>query len=181
MLAIDVDKGPQRKVPTHEAAAILPWHTQSEMLSSETEKLYEAQRGICICRWRARWAAHCPLKYAWTLPEEAGCKSVETGPGNSRTGVKAKKGSKGKDGSGAGVWQVTWAGLAEEGHSGSKEETCLPAAAGTRPASAFLPSKAGTNLRKGQHLSFCPHPKKPRNRASLTGGLCTPSSESTES
>lgn len=152
MLAIDVDKGPQRKVPTHEAVAILPWHTQSEMLSSETENLYDAQRGICICRWRARWATHCPLKYAWTLPKEAGCKSVETGPGNSRTGVKAKKGSKGKDGSGARVWQVTWAGLAEERHSGSKEETS--SSSSWNQASLSFPPQQSRNQPKERPAPF---------------------------
>lgn len=152
VLTTVVEKGPQRKVPTQWSSCNSATPTQSEVLDSKTERLYEAQRGICICRWRARWAVHCSLKHHRTLPKEVWCMNVETSPGNSGIGLKAKKGNKGRNGSGAGVWQVTGQ-LGGKEHSGSRKEKWLPPA-GAKPASAFLP-----NLRKGQHLSLCPHLK----------------------
>lgn len=43
---MDVEKGPKRKVATHEGATITPPPLQAEMQSSETEKLQEIERHL---------------------------------------------------------------------------------------------------------------------------------------
>lgn len=88
---------------------------------------------------------------------------------NSGTRGEGTEGSKGRDGGEARLRHLTLAGLRGEEYSGSPGKAmCLPPAAGSMPAPAFLPKEAGTNLRRDQHASLCPHPEKPRSRGRFT-------------